>query len=461
VIKKWLRRRKQSAAQQSNEPQKKGTSEAILGPSEHCIDTSHIDPDAIKVVQKLESAGFEAYFVGGSVRDLMLNRTPKDYDIATNARPEQVKKLFRYSRIIGRRFKLVHIYHRGKDPIEVSTFRAGLENRKSQPQVNEQGVLVNDNVYGTLQEDAWRRDFTINAFYYDPIKNQVLDIVGGLEDLRHGIIRVIGDAQERMIEDPIRVLRALRFAAKLDFKLDDALEKVVACSHDLLAHVPGARLYDAFVQIFFAGYAAAMFNILQTSGYFTLMFQESAKLLSEEAYTPELKLLHHALTATDHRYKIGKSLNPGFLIGVILWPALQSHLRQYINDGAKFFQALHQAIADVVKGHSSSVLVLPTRSIVMIREMWVLQYYLQQRRPKRIEWIAAHRYFRAAFDMLEMRAKCGEEELDAVVDWWRQYQAKAELGKEKMREALVEKKNQKKKRRRSKPASKPTDEQHD
>ena len=461
MIKKWLRRRKRSTSEKAKQIKSNGSSYDVLGASEHGIDTSRIDPDAIGVVKKLESAGFEAYFVGGSVRDLMLDRTPKDYDIATNARPEQVKKLFRYSRIIGRRFKLVHIYFRGKDPIEVSTFRAGLENRQSQPQVNENGVLVNDNVYGTLQEDAWRRDFTINAFYYNPVKNQVLDIVGGLQDLRHGIVRVIGNAKERMIEDPIRVLRALRFSAKLDFKLDEALEEVVACSHDLLAHVPGARLYDAFVQIFFAGYAEAMFSIMQASGYFTLMFEESAKLLSADEHAPELRLLHHALTATDHRYKIGKSLNPGFLIGIILWPALQAHLRQYLEDGAKFFQALHKAIADVVKGHSSSVLVLPTRTIVMIREMWILQYYLQQCRPKRIEWIAAHRYFRAAFDMLEMRAKCGETALKNVVDWWRQYQSKTEQGKEKMRQALIEKKNRNKKKRHFKPGSKPTDEPHD
>jgi poly(A) polymerase len=445
VFKKWFKRKKDNSvahSKQSSQPV------AILSRKQSEIDPKQVDKDAYNVVKQLVKAGYEAYLVGGSVRDLMLGRTPKDYDIATNARPEQVRRLFKYSRIIGRRFKLVHVYVRGKDPIEVSTFRASMSRTRKEQHTDDKGVLMNDNVYGTLEEDAWRRDFTFNAFYYDPLQQEVLDIVGGLKDLRRGIVRVIGNAKDRLREDPIRVLRALRFSAKLNFTLAKDLYKVVQHSHDSLAHVPGARLYDAFVQVFFAGYAVPMYDVMTRTGYFQCLFKESAELFKKAAYEPEHQLLERALAATDHRYSIGKSLNPGFLIGIILWPALQSHLRQYIDDGAKFFQALHHAITDVLKDHGASMLVLPARITGMLKDVWVLQYYLQQRRPKRIEWIAEHRYFRAAFDMLEMRAACGED-LEQVADWWRSYQTKPAHGKEKMRKAL-ENRNQKKRRPKKK-----------
>ena len=407
----------------------------ILGPKESHINPKQVDKDALSVVKQLIDEGYEAYFVGGSVRDLMLGRTPKDYDIATNARPEQVRRLFKYSRVIGRRFKLVHVCFRGKDPIEVSTFRASIGRSLALQDTNEQGVLINDNVYGTLEEDAWRRDFTINAFYYNPLDQKVMDIVGGLKDLRQGIIRVIGHVEDRLKEDPIRILRALRFAAKLDFQLENELHKAIEHSHDSLAHVPGARLYDAFVQIFFVGYAVPMYAIMDRMGYFELLFKESAQLLRDNSYQNELKLLECALKASDQRYQMGKSLNPGFLIGIILWPALQSHLRQYLDEGAKFFHALNQAICDVLEDHCASVLVLPARITGMLKDMWVLQYYLQQRRPKRIEWITSHRYFRAAVDMLEMRVACGEP-LESALNWWHTYQIKSEKDKEAMRLAL-------------------------
>jgi poly(A) polymerase len=445
VFKKLFKRKKSALSAHSK---KSSPKMAILGPKQTQIDPTQVDKDAYNVIQQLVKAGYEAYLVGGSVRDLMLGRIPKDYDIATDARPEQVRRLFKYSRVIGRRFKLVHVYVRGKDPIEVSTFRASMSRTRAEQHTDEKGVLLNDNVYGTLEEDAWRRDFTFNAFYYNPIKQEVFDIVGGLKDLRKGIVRVIGDAKGRLREDPIRVLRALRFSAKLDFELAKDLYKAIERSHDSLAHVPGARLYDAFVQVFFVGYAVPMYDVMMRTGYFQLLFKESSELLSQPAYEPESKLLHRALAATDHRYAIGKSLNPGFLIGIILWPALQNHLRQYIDDGAKFFHALHEAVGDVLKDHGASVLVLPARITGMLKDLWVLQYYLQQRRPKRIEWIASHRYFRAAFDMLEMRVACGEP-LEGVVDWWRTYQTKSEQGKEKMRTSL-ENKSFKKRRPRKK-----------
>jgi poly(A) polymerase len=445
MFKKLFKRNKSIFSAHSK---KISSSVVILGSKETHIDPKQVDQDAYQVVKALVEAGFEAYLVGGSVRDLMLGRAPKDYDIATSARPEQVRRLFKYSRVIGRRFKLVHVCFRGKDPIEVSTFRASVSHPSAKQQTNALGVLVSDNVYGTLEEDAFRRDFTINAFYYNPIDQTVLDIVGGLKDLREGMIRVIGDVDARLKEDPIRVLRALRFAAKLNFTLEKNLYKAIAHSHDSLAHVPGARLYDAFVQVFFVGYAVPMYEIMHKMGYFELLFQESAKLLQDSAYQNESALLACALKASDQRYQMGKTLNPGFLIGIILWPALQCHLRQYLQDGAKFFHALHQSIGHVLKDHAASMLVLPARITGMLTDMWILQYYLQQRRPKRIEWIATHRYYRAAIDMLEMRAQCGES-LQSVVDWWHIYQSKPEQGKEAMRLSLedvaVKKRRSKKK----------------
>lgn len=402
------------------------------------IDRSLISPHALTVCKGLEQAGFDAYLVGGSVRDLLLGRKPKDFDIATNAKPEQVRKLFKNARIIGRRFKLVHVTFR-REIIEVSTYRASPQKNSKKRQTTDDGMVVRDNVYGSLDEDAWRRDFTVNAFYYNPTQHVVLDFVDGLPDLKRQRVETIGDAPERYQEDPIRLLRALRFSAKLGFDFSKQHLDVIRKSHELLAQVPGSRLYDAFIQIFFAGYALKMYDTLCQHGYFEKLFPETAQLLQNQHYTKYAKLIEQALRATDKRFAEGRSLNPGFLLVVILWPSLQHSLYQHRKKGHKFYHALHCAIDEALKNHKSSILVLPQRVTSMIRDVWLLQFYMKQRRPKRIMRIYNDRYFRAAFDFLEMRAKMGEP-LDKTVNWWQKFQHVNEKQQQNMVRALAEKK---------------------
>lgn len=403
---------------------------------QHQIDQSLISKAAMTVCQKLNKAGYDAYLVGGSVRDLLLGRKPKDFDIATNAKPEQVQRLFRHARIIGRRFKLVHVSFR-REVIEVATYRASVDKASKKRQTTDDGMLVRDNVYGSLEEDAWRRDFTINAFYYNPDENVVLDFVGGIKDLKQQRIETIGQPLERYQEDPIRLIRAMRFAAKLQFQFSAEHLNIIKASHELLAPVPGSRLYDAFLQVFFAGYAEKMYHMMCEHGYFQRLFPETATLLEQEHYHRYNKLIERALRETDRRFAEGKSLNPGFLLAVFLWPTLQRSLYQYRKRGHKFYHALHCAIDEALKGHKGSLLVLPQRVVGMIRDVWLLQFYMKQRRPKRIMRIYNDRYFRAAFDFLEMRATM-EEPLDKAVNWWKKFQHVNEQQQGKMIRALSE-----------------------
>ncbi|MDF1796545.1 MAG: polynucleotide adenylyltransferase PcnB [Coxiellaceae bacterium] len=425
-----MRRRLSSDEQQGND------SPQVIPAKQHKIKRQNVSPNALKTVQRLQNAGFEAYLVGGSVRDLLLGRKPKDYDVATNARPGQVRSLFKRSRVIGRRFKLVHVYFKG-ETMEVATFRANVDKEAQSRQHTEEGMIVRDNVFGSLDEDAWRRDFTVNAFYYDPTADTVLDYVGGMQDLRSKTVAVIGDPQERFQEDPIRLLRAIRFAAKLDFELEEQLKNELLKSHELLGQVPGSRLYDAFIQVFFAGYAEAMYRWMLDTGYFKILFEQTSCLLADKEHKNSAKLIENAMCSTDKRYHQGKSLNPGFLLSVILWPPLMHALQHHKKKGQRLHRALHSAIEEVLVNHQASMLVLPMRMISMIRQIWLLQFALKQRRPSRVRGIVGQRYFRAAFDLLEMRSAF-EPALVKVVDWWQKFQQAEKPQRDKMVEALQE-----------------------
>ncbi len=406
----------------------------VVPAKQHKIKRQNVSPNALKTVQRLQKAGFEAYLVGGSVRDLLLGRKPKDYDVATNAKPAQVRQLFKRSRVIGRRFKLVHVYFKG-ETMEVATFRANMDTENQQRQHTDEGMIVRDNVFGTIDQDAWRRDFTVNAFYYDPTANTVIDYVGGMQDLEEQCVATIGEPAVRFQEDPIRLLRAIRFAAKLGFELEEQLEKELLRSHDLLQQVPGSRLYDAFIQVFFAGYAESMYHWMQKTGYFQIMFEQTCCLLEKEEFNDASKLIELAMQSTDKRYHQGKSLNPGFLLSVILWPALMHALSHHKKSGQRLHRALHGAIEEVLVNHQTSLLVLPARMISMIRQIWLLQFALKQRRPSRVRNIVNQRYFRAAYDLLEMRANF-ESGLTKVVQWWRQFQHADNDQRETMAQAL-------------------------
>ncbi len=418
----------------SSDQNKVDGSPEVIGAKLHKIKRKNVNPHALQTVECLQKAGFEAYLVGGSVRDLLLGRKPKDYDIATNAKPGQVRALFKRSRVIGRRFKLVHVYYKN-EMIEVATFRAQVNKEAEGRRHSDEGMIISDNVYGSLDEDAWRRDFTVNAFYYDPSDNVVLDYVGGMKDLAQGLVATIGEPEVRFQEDPIRLLRALRFAAKLEFELEPSLEQALLSMHEVLHQVPGSRLYDAFLQVFFAGYAEQMYTWMRKTGYFQLMFEETSNLIAQDKHKASAQLIELAMRSTDQRFHAGKSLNPGYLLAVILWPSLKQLLKQNKRKGRRFHSAMHAAIDEVLGNHQASLLVLPARSVAMVRQVWLLQFALKRRRPSRVQAVSEQRYFRAAFDLLEMRSQF-DAELKPVVQWWQDFQVANKHQRERMIQAL-------------------------
>lgn len=386
------------------------------------ISTHQIDSNAISILTRLTQAGYSAYLVGGSVRDLLLNKSPKDFDITTNATPEQIRKIFRNSRIIGRRFRLVHVFFSG-DNIEVSTFRAN--------------VADDENVYGTIEEDAWRRDFTVNALYYHVQEQKIVDFTEGLKDLQLGLIRMIGDPSQRYHEDPVRMLRAIRLSAKLEFKIEEKTAQPIRELLHLLAHVPGARFFDEILKLFFEGYAERTYLSLQEHGLFPAIFPETDKIF-KTTKEPYENLILLALRATDARFHQGKSLNPGFLLSIFLWPVFDEKMKLMLRQKKRFFHALDLAISSVIETQCET-LKMPKRLTSMIRSIWLLQFYLQNRRPNRVHRVLGDRYFRAAYDFLELRVLNGEK-LDPAFQWWKNFRSANAQEQTKMISGLKERK---------------------
>lgn len=395
------------------------TAYQTIARSDHTISRKAISPNALKVMYRLREAGYEAYLVGGGVRDLLLARQPKDFDVATNATPEQVRHVFRNSRIIGRRFRLVHVFYRD-EVIEVSTFRAGAalpEEAEPVEQSVERLTIKSDNTFGTIEEDAWRRDFTINALYYNIKDFSVLDFMHGMQDLRERRLRMIGDPTQRFHEDPVRLLRAIRLAAKLNFHLDDAMLAPLRELPYLLHHVPQARLSDEMIKLFFEGHALVTFELLQQLGYIEVLLPEVASCLP----TPTVaQLVRETLRTTDQRFAHQQRLTPGFLFAALLWPVLQHHVHQQQQGGARFAMAFHHATHETLQAQSK-VCLLTKRMVVMMRGVWTLQYHLQKRRPNRVYHLLANRYFRAAFDLLGLRVQAGELSPECY-QWWDSFQ---------------------------------------
>lgn len=378
-----------------------------------------ISPNALKVLTRLNKAGFAAYLVGGSVRDILLQREPKDYDVATDALPEEVRKLFRNSRIIGRRFRLVHVFF-PNEIIEVSTFRANVEDETAEWDPKQPVVIRADNTYGTIEEDAWRRDFTINALYYNINDFSVVDYTGGMLDLQERRIRMIGDPQQRFHEDPVRLLRAIRLAAKLDFMIDPQTETQVKQLTHLLRHVPPARLFDEVLKLFYEGNAEVTYKKLSQYQYMQELFPQSMCAIENRANFVDQKLWLAAMRSTDERVLQNKSLNPGFLLAIFLWPALQDAISHYQKDKRPFYSVIHLAIDDVLAKQAQTMM-LPKRFKVMARSIWVMQYQLIRRRPRRALHILRHRYFRGAFDFLHLRVQAGESYEEETL-WWQHLQ---------------------------------------
>ena len=423
----------------------------IIPRAEHNISRNNISDAAVKVLYRLKQAGFRAYLVGGGVRDLLLGREPKDFDIATNALPEQVRELFRNCRLIGRRFRLAHV-HFGREIIEVATFRAHHDTDGDREIAD--GMILRDNVYGEIDDDVWRRDFTVNALYYNIEDFSVVDYVGGVEDVKAGRLRLIGDPVERYREDPVRMLRAVRFAAKLGFTIDPATQKPITELGYLLDDIPPARLLEEVNKLFMGGCALQSFEHLRHYRLFEHLFPQVEAILQEQEGGFPHMLLIRALENTDSRINENKTVNPAFLFSVMLWEPMLSLKEHFRSNGASPFDAMMLA-ADTAISRQIAKVAIPRRLTTMIREIWDLQPRLENRRGKRPYALMANKRFRAAYDFMLLRAEVGNASQE-LANWWTEFQQADEEHRLEMQQRLPAGKPARRKRRprtRKKPAA--------
>lgn len=398
----------------------------VIPRDQHCISRKNISDSALKVMSRLRGQGHQAYLVGGAVRDLLLGGHPKDFDIATDATPEDVHALFRNSRIIGRRFRIVHVRF-GREIIEVTTFRG--HHDSDPPETSGQaggntsrqsasGLLLRDNVYGTLEEDAVRRDLTVNALYYDASNFEVFDHVHGLEDLKRRSICIIGDPAVRFTEDPVRMLRVLRFAARLDFSIDrNTARAIPACAH-LLAEIPAARLFDEFLKLFLSGHAAATLDKLIKYQLLQYLFPDTSDSLRRDSTV--LGLLRAAMANTDARISHGKPVTPAFILAALLWPVVRRLAQHHEGRGEPAMLAMHSAAQQAIS-EAARYISIPRRFSQPMREIWEFQLRLQRQHGRKAAELVDHRRFRAAYDFLLLREQAGEE-TGNLGEWWTQFQ---------------------------------------
>lgn len=404
----------------------------ILPRPEHPISRSEIHDGAVKVLYRLHNNGFEAYLVGGSIRDRLLGKNPKDFDIATNATPEEVTGLFRNSRMIGRRFRIVHVRF-GREIIEVTTFRGKTQEvADKRIRQTEEGMLVRDNVWGSIEEDALRRDFTVNALYYSIKDFAIYDYTGGLQDLKNKTLRLIGDPFTRYREDPVRMLRAVRFAAKLNFQLEAATEAPIKEQANLLLSVAPARLFDEVLKLFLSGHAVTTFQLLREYSLFTFLFPASHEAF--KINPTALKMVEQTMINTDKRIHEGRPVTPAFLYAALLWPGLELIFNDLQNNGVPAFPAMQQAGNRLIQRQNQHI-TIPKRFAFPMREIWDLQLKLPHRHGKRAwELIQAPR-FRAGYDFMLLREVAGEK-TDGVAAWWTTFQEVDESEQHKMISAL-------------------------
>ena len=389
------------------------------------------------------NAGYAAYLVGGCVRDQLLGREPKDFDVATDAHPDQVRELFRNCRLIGRRFRLAHVRFRD-EIIEVATFRGVAsapeddidEEAEEDAEFNEAteaaetAQVTDDNVYGTIEEDALRRDFTVNALYYNIEDFSVVDYAGGMADLQDGVLRLIGDPEQRYREDPVRMLRAVRFAAKLGFRIHPDSEAPIFELAHLLADIPPARLFEEVLKLFQGGCALETYEQLRHYGLFAYLFPQTEESLEHEEEGFPLTFVARALRNTDERVNGGLPVTPAFLFAALLWEPLRERSALLQANGAPRMEALQRAADEVISEQIQSI-AFPRRFSVQAREIWGLQQRLEERRPKQIRSLIDHPRFRAAYDFLVLRSEAGEGGEEAA-DWWTRYQESDEAGRGSM-----------------------------
>lgn len=382
----------------------------VIPRDQHTVSRKNISRNALKVMARLREFEHQAYLVGGAVRDLLLDGRPKDFDVATSATPEEVNELFKNSRIIGRRFRIVHVRF-GREIIEVTTFRghhdAEDDSPKSQTaQRTDKGLLLRDNVFGTLEEDAVRRDLTVNALYYDSGSFEVFDHVGGIEDLEAKQVRVIGDPEQRYREDPVRMLRSVRFAAKLGFTIEEGSKRPIAELASLLNDVPAARLFDEFGKLFLAGNAAATLQHMQANSLLSPLFPDTARLASADNFYQ--RLIEIAMANTDQRIQAEKPVTPAFILAALLWPAVCERKQQLEDQSEPPVPAMHGAGQEIV-AQTCLRIAIPRRFSMPMREIWEMQLRLERTQGKRAIELMSKRRFRAAYDFLLLREEAGED----------------------------------------------------
>ena len=414
-------------------PRRINNNPVIVPRAQHHVSRALISENALKVLYRLKDAGCASLLVGGCVRDLMLGREPKDFDVVTDARPEQIRKLFHNARVIGRRFRLVHVRF-GREIIEVATFRA-IPRDASEESLSQEGEedeeieaieddtpaeAANHNVFGSQDEDAARRDFTVNALYYDIRDFSVMDYVGGVEDLKRGVLRVIGSPESRYREDPVRMLRAVRFAAKLGFKLDDKTAAPIRDLAPLLTTVPPARMFEEVLKLFHGGYALETYELLRHYGLFQHLFPLTEKSLEREEEGFPVTLVPRALANTDARVNEDKPVTPAFLFAALLWEPVRQRTGELLARGMNSYDALFRA-ADQVLCEQLRRVTIPKRFSVPMREIWNMQDRFERRAGQQAFRLLENKRFRAAYDFLLLRAETGEADT-ALADWWTRFQ---------------------------------------
>ncbi|QEY24714.1 polynucleotide adenylyltransferase PcnB [Neisseria animalis] len=384
----------------------------IIGYAQHGISADMLSFAAEKVVGRLQDAGFQAYIVGGAVRDLLLGVEPKDFDVATNATPEEVRRIFRRSRIIGRRFQIVHVMV-GPETIEVTTFRGG-----NKALHNAQGRIMKDNTYGTIEEDAMRRDFTCNALYYDPVRQEILDFHRGVEDIADKKLVMIGEPAARYQEDPVRILRAVRLSGKLGFEVETQTAAPISEYAGRLKNEPVARLFDEILKLLFSGHARKCLSRLNSLEVSDNIHPLLTAL--KAADRPENRIIALALKNTDERLREDKSVSVGFVLAAILWPQVNRYWQQYQQQGQRPAPALSEAVntlrEQVEKGWG-----VPQRFTATMREIWQFQPQFANTRGARPHRLIAQARFRAAYDFMVLRGQTGEADAD-LIQWWTDFQ---------------------------------------
>jgi poly(A) polymerase len=393
---------------------------SIVPKSQHGVAREQLSSGSRRVCETLQNAGYQAYVVGGAVRDLLLGLTPKDFDVATNASPEEVHRLFRRSRLIGRRFKIAHVMF-GDETVEVSTFRSG-----DAMDTDEHGRVLRDNAYGTLEQDAARRDLTLNALYYDPSNESLLDFHRGLADVHKKIVRIIGDPQTRYREDPIRMLRAVRFAAKLGFGIEEKTRLPITGMADLIGNVPPARVFDEMLKLLLSGHARRTVHWLRDEGLHHGLLPLLDVILEQPLGE---RFVNLALDQTDERVRSGKPVSPAFLFAALLWHEVLAAWKIGREKGSTIL-ALHRAM-DQVLDIQTDKLAIPRRYTSIMKEVWALQPRFEQRSGRRPFGLLAHERFRAGFDFLVLRGHSGEVAAE-LADWWARFQRAAPADQQAM-----------------------------